>query len=231
MWSIESAVGEETEARYDRRAAIYDRLIRSSLYNRVAWSSSPRDYARFAEQAVASARGPLLEVAAGSAAASAAVHARSSRPTVLVDLSQPMLARAARALSAEAADERAARARIRLVQADMYHLPFPPHTFATVLALGVAHLMDDLAASTRRLSEQLTPDGQLHIAGLVAATRRGRHYLDLLHRAGETAAPRTADEMRRALGEPRSFFVRGCMAYAVLPAPRPPGPRTTGAGS
>lgn len=210
-------------APYDSRAWIYDGLVSSRAYNRLAWSCSPQDYRNFAQQAVASADDHVLEVAAGSAAATAVVHAESSRPTVLVDLSRLMLERAARRLSAAAGDAQAARDRIRLVQADMYALPFPSHSFTTVLALGVAHLVDDLPTLVDALLHQVAPNGQLHIAGLVAETRRGRHYLGLLHRAGETAVPRTAEATWSALGRPSDFHVAGCMAYGVLPVPSSPG--------
>jgi len=68
------------------------------------------------------------------------------------------------------------------------------------------------------LRSQLLPDEQLHLAGLVGETRRGRRYLEVLHRAGEVAAPRTAEELHVALGRPADFRTRGCMAYATLPA-------------
>ncbi len=134
--------------------------MRSRTYNRIAWSTAPADYAAFAAAAIASGDGPLLEVAAGSAAATAELHAGSPRPTVLVDL--------------------------------------------PALVAG--------------LRSQLVPDGQLHLAGLVAETRRGRRYLEVLHRAGEVAAPRTAEQLHVALGRPTDFRTTGCMAYATLPA-------------
>jgi SAM-dependent methyltransferase len=217
VWRIESQL-DDAGAPYDRRAAVYDCLVRSRTYNRIAWSTAPGDYAEFAAAAIASADGPLLEVAAGSAAATAELHASSQRATVLADLSRPMLERAARRIAtARKGDEREVPAHIRLVQADLFALPLPAHQFATVLGLGFTHLFDDLTALVAALRSQLLPGGQLHLAGLVAETRRGRHYLEILHRAGEVAAPRTAEELHGALGRPTDFRTRGCMAYATLP--------------
>lgn len=211
----------EFDAPYDRRAALYDRLVCSSTYNRLAWSTRPDDYARFAATAIASADGPLLEVAAGSAAATASLHARSRRATALVDLSRVMLERAGRRI-ALAAGGRAGvlPSNIRLVQADLFDPPFPAHGFTTVVGLGLTHLFDDVPALVRALRRQVEPDGRIYIAGLVAQTRRGRRYLEVLHRAGEVATPRTAEQLRRALGTPVAFCTKGCMAYATLePAP------------
>lgn len=196
--------------------------MRSRTYNRLAWSTTPDDYAQFADAAIASADGPLLEAAAGSAAATAELHARSRRPTVLIDLSRPMLERAARRIAAAGDDENPkVPEHIRLVQADLLALPFPVHGFTTILGLGITHLFDDLPALVRALRAQLAPAGELHLAGLVTRTRRGRRYLEVLHRAGEVAGPRTAEELHVALGQPAAFRTTGCMAYAKLPAVPP----------
>ncbi len=40
------------------------------------------------------------------------------------------------------------------------------------------------------LLAHLAPGGQLYLAGLVAETRWGRRYLEILHRAGEVAVPK-----------------------------------------
>ena len=216
MWRIETQL-DDAGAPYDRRAALYDFLVRSRAYNRLAWSTSPGDYAAFAARAFASDHGPLLEAAAGSAAATAELHARAGRPTVLVDLSRAMLDRAASRIAASSEDGEIP-AGVSLVQADLFELRFPPHGFTTVLGLGLTHLFDDLPALVAALRDQLAPDGRLFLAGLVAETRRGRRYLDVLHRAGEVAEPLTAEQLRVALGRPADFHTGGCMAYASMGA-------------
>src|ERR1041385_6710132 len=52
---------------YDRRAAIYDLLVSTHLYNAVMWGSSPLDYITFARQAVAScSKERFLDAGCGS---------------------------------------------------------------------------------------------------------------------------------------------------------------------
>jgi hypothetical protein len=129
-----------------------------------------------------------------------------------------MLDRAAQRIAAHAGTGDELPPHVRLVQADVFALPFEPGTFTTVLGLGVTHLFDDTATLVAAARAPLTTDGDLYLAGLTAQTRRGRGYLRLLHRAGEVARPRTAAELRAALGAAAKFDVTGCMAYATLDA-------------
>nr|WP_300150175.1 class I SAM-dependent methyltransferase [Propionicimonas sp.] len=123
-----------------------------------------------------------------------------------------MLAHAARRL----ATDDAVRPGVRFVQADAFDLPFAPAGFDTVLCLGFLHLIDDPVDLVARLRRQLRPGGRLFCSSLVAATPVGSTYLRLLHRAGESAAPRTADELADLIGT--TVRSRGCMAYLDLPA-------------
>lgn len=125
-----------------------------------------------------------------------------------------MLDRAARNIAAAASGH--VPAHVRFERADLRSLPFASQGFTTVLGLGFTHLFDDIAGVVAELRRQLAPGGHLYVAGLVGATRRGRRYLRLLHRAGEVATPRTAEELHHLLGRPQDFHTIGCMAYAVL---------------
>jgi SAM-dependent methyltransferase len=85
-----------------------------------------------------------------------------------------------------------------------------------VLCVGFLHLVDDPVDLVRRLRRYLRPGGRLFLSSLVAATPMGSAYLRLLQRAGESAAPRTADELADLIGV--AVRSRGCMAYLDLPA-------------
>ncbi|HEV2769816.1 MAG TPA: class I SAM-dependent methyltransferase [Solirubrobacteraceae bacterium] len=177
---------------YDRRAATYDRLVGSRLYNRLVWGSSPRAYAAFAQRAVRAGEGPLLDVACGSAVFTASIYGESARPVVLADRSKGMLQRAAQRL------ERSEHPSPVLLQADLFDLPFVPASFTTVACHGALHLFEDLAGALGALRAQLAPQGTLYATSLVAETTIGRRWLALLHRAGEVAAPRRAMELLAA---------------------------------
>lgn len=209
---IETQPGLDQGARYDGLAAGYDWLVGRELYNRLAWSTSPRDYAEFAQRAVNSGTGPLLDVAAGTALATAVAYRDSGRPVVVSDRSRDMLAHAARRI----AEGGRVRPGVRFVQADAFDLPFPPGGFDTVICLGFLHLVDDPVGLLAHLQAQLRPGGRLFCSSLVAATPRGTRYLNLLHRAGEIAPPRTADDLASLTGQ--TWLRRGSMAYLELSA-------------
>jgi len=179
---------------YDRRAATYDCLVGSRLYNRLVWGSSPRAYAAFAERAMHAGEGPLLDVACGSAVFTASIYRRGARPLVLVDRSAGMLERAAQRL------EGSLHRPLVLLQADLFDLPFTPGSFATVACHGALHLFDDLSEVLHALRAQLAPGGRLYATSLAAETTIGRRCLALLHRTGEVAVPRRATNLLAAAG-------------------------------
>ena len=176
-------------ARYDRRAATYDRLIGSPLYNRLAWGTSPSQYAAFAGEAVAAGSGPMLDAGCGTATFTATAYRAAFRPLVLVDRSLDMLTRAA---------ERLEDAPAAFVQADLSDLPFSHGRFDTVACFGVLHVLEDPWAALAALRDQMAPGGRLFASMLVSDRALGRAYLSALHRAGEVGPPQRAERLATA---------------------------------
>ncbi|AOL24046.1 demethylmenaquinone methyltransferase / 2-methoxy-6-polyprenyl-1,4-benzoquinol methylase [Erythrobacter litoralis] len=203
---IWSALSRPVEGQsYDGRARLYDALIGNALYNRLAWGTSPASYEEFAHAASESGTGALLDAGCGTLVSTAGVHARSGRPTMLVDLSLDMLA---------AARERIGRVaggvpdHVLFLQADLFDLPFIDGAFGAVLAQGVLHLFEDIAARARELARVTVPGGQVFASSLVADRGPGRLYLGALHRAGEVAAPRRLAELVARLEDSASRLAR-----------------------
>jgi hypothetical protein len=92
---ISALPADDEGAPYDRKAAVYDRVVGARAYNRVVWGTSIAAYREFACEALASGTGPMLHAGCGSAVFTAGVYRRASRPLVLVDRSVGILARAA----------------------------------------------------------------------------------------------------------------------------------------
>ena len=203
IWSV---IPEGTPSqRYDGRARLYDRLIGSRLYNRVAWGTSPAAYAAFAHQAAAYGNGPLLDAGCGTLVSTAAIHAASGRPTVLVDISRDMLAVARQRLVAMGGH---IPDHLVFLQADLRHLPFRDSVFGSVLCPGMLHLFDDVEIIAAALARVTAPAGCLFMTSLVTDRWLGARYLGALHRSGEVARPRSAAELVGRLGSAASGLAR-----------------------
>ena len=196
VWSVLPA--DAPVQHYDRRAKAYDAIVGSTLYNRLLWGSSPRAYSAFAERAVQSDSGPLLDAGCGSLVFTADAYARTRRPIVLLDQSLGML---------HAARDRMRRAAgtvpdsVVLLQGDLRDLPFHAGSFATALCMGMLHLFDDVTSLVGGVAGAVRPGGGLFFTSLVAETWLGSGYLSLLHRAGEVAAPRNLGRLSIELRE------------------------------
>lgn len=205
---------------YDKRAALYDAVVQTWLYNFLMWGTSPRDYIQFAHQALNSSRdGMVLDAGCGSLLFTAGNYVSSHRHIVAFDQSLAMLRRARqrlRKLSGLVPEH------IRLMQADLSDLPFRVKSFQTVLCLNVLHQFAEAAALVSGLSELLSGSGSLHLTSLVANNRIiGDWYLAALYRSGEFVRPRRAQELNEllvaALGQRMSYETKGNMAYVRLP--------------
>lgn len=207
-------------ARYDRRAATYDRLIANALYNRLAWGASPSAYRAFASEAADAGDGAMLDAGCGTATFTAAAYRRRARSAVLVDRSVDMLDRAAQRLPG---------AEVTFVQADLLDLPFAPRCFTTVACFGLLHVVEDPWAALAALREQIAVGGCLFASMLVADRRPSALYLAGLHRAGEVGRPRRMDELGVAVHElfgPRADVRRsGAMAWVRAELTASPAPR------
>ncbi len=206
---IVSALSRPDEgAPFDRRAAVYDRIIGGRAYNRLVWGASIADYERFAAEALAAGDGPFLDAGCGTLVFTAAAYRQASRQLVLVDLSLGMLRRAA---------SRLAGAPASLVQADVLDLPFAPKRFATVACHAMLHVLDEPWAALAALRDQLAPGGRLFASMLVSDRAIGRPLLAALHRAGEVGRPRSTDELAGAacqlFGQSAEVQRRGSMAW------------------
>jgi ubiquinone/menaquinone biosynthesis C-methylase UbiE len=167
---------DDAGAPYDRKAAVYDRVVGARAYNRVVWGTSTAAYREFASEALASGSGPMLDAGCGSALFTAGVYRRASRPLVLVDRSVGMLVRASGRLQGVPAG---------FVQADLSDLPFAPGCFTTVGGFGTLHVLDDPCSALSALWRQVAPRGQLFASMLVTDRALGGAYLRVLQRAGQ----------------------------------------------
>jgi len=196
---------------YDKRAVLYDSVVRTWLYNFVMWGISPSHYVQFARQALDSSRdGMFLDAGCGSLLFTGRIYVDSNRRIVAFDQSLAMLRLARerlRKLSGCVPEH------IRLLQADLSDLPFRRKSFRTILCLNVLHQFADATALLSGLNELLSESGNLYLTSLIANNRIiGDWYLEALYRTGEFVRPRSERELRELFVN--AFYVeKGNMAF------------------
>ena len=201
---------------YDRRAAIYDSVVGTRLYNSVMWGSSPAEYAAFARDAVAANnRGKFLDAGCGSLLFTAQAYVNSPRTIIACDQSLTMLRRGRKRLLNLCGGP---PAHIVLLQAELTDLPFRADSFSGVLCMNVLNLFESAAELVSSLKQLLTPEGKLCLTSLVLTGRWiGDRYLKALHAAGELVCPRSNLELQelveRCLDQKVNYLVKGNMAF------------------
>jgi len=206
---------------YDRRAAAYDSVVSTWLYNRLMWGTSPLDYVAFAREAVVSHPvGRMLDAACGSMLFTVQVYLASNLQIIAFDQSLRMLRRARSRLIEQAGS---VPDRILLLQADLSNLMFRPGKFDTILCMNVLHQFAGAAEMIPKLWALLADGGQLYLTSLVSNGRYiGDHWLRALHRTGEFVCPRSSVELNKllndSLGEGVRYRMKGNMAFATAAA-------------
>lgn len=203
---------------YDKRAATYDSIVGTWLYNRLMWGTSPLDYVTFAHEAIIShPDGRMLDAGCGSLLFTAQVYLASDRQVIAFDQSLRMLKRA-RARLIELAGS--VPERILLLQADLSNLVFRPGKFHTILCMNVLHQFAGAAELVPKLRDLLANGGQLYLTSLVSNGRYlGDRWLGTLYKTGEFVRPRTGVELSKllgdSLGQEVSYRMKGNMAFST----------------
>lgn len=203
---------------YDRRAAAYDAVVSTWLYNRLMWGTSPLDYTAFAREAVVSHRdGRMLDAGCGSLLFTAQIYLGSGREVIAFDQSLRMLRRArARLIDLVGCVPE----NIVLLQADLSDLVFQPRRFQTILCMNVLHQFAGALELITKLRALLANGGQLYLTSLVSTGRYiGDRWLSTLYKTGEFVCPRSGVELNQllldSLDQNVSFRMKGNMAFAT----------------
>ncbi|MEK6337300.1 MAG: class I SAM-dependent methyltransferase [Acidobacteriota bacterium] len=205
---------------YDKRAAAYDAVVGTWLYNRVMWGTSPADYVTFAREALDShPQGRMLDAACGSLLFTAQSYLSTNRQIIAFDQSLQMLKRARTRLIDLAGSF---PGHIVLLQADLTNIVFQPASFDTVLCMNVLHQFAAAAELIPKLRGLLVDGGRLYLTSLVSNGRYvGDRWLAALYKTGEFVRPRTSAELSNLLDEllvGATYRTKGNMAFASFGA-------------
>jgi len=207
-------------APYDRRAIVYDAVVRWSIYHRIFWGTSTLAYRRFGRAALdAAGAGRFAEIGCGSLLFTAQMYRDGQSASVtLVDRSIQMLRRAVTRLGSGRPDGTDA---VVALHADAAAVPVHAGIFSSILSLNLLHVECDRTAIVTEFSRLLIPGrGRLFVSSLIRSGRWSDAYLTMLHRAGEFGPPQTLDELCETVagrwGVVESTRVEGNMSFLVV---------------
>ena len=200
---------------YDEQAVLYDKLISNSLYNRIMWGNTPKDYANFCVKGLESNSGGVIaDIGCGTLGFTHMAYAKYPKQHLfLCDLSYEML---------KIGKERIEKINndgsiITFLRADAFNLPFKANTVQTALNFGLFHIFDDPTSLVREIVRVLKPGGQLFLTSLCTDRNFSGKYLNMLHKKGHVAKPLHSSEIKRIIEENGieifDFKVKGGMTY------------------
>jgi ubiquinone/menaquinone biosynthesis C-methylase UbiE len=210
------APDENFYSSYDRKGSLtfYDRVACNRFYNRLVWGYDTAEYQTLCRAALqSSTQGWILDAGCGSLAFTAKTYADySQRPVVFLDQSLKLLRLAKSRLIKT---DSLAPDNFIFLHGDILHLLFKPHSFGTIIAMNLLHVLPDIKQLLQQLQTVLLPGGTMTFTTLIENHRLADKYLHMWAKAGELI-PRTADQLLaefERLGMPVTHRIQGNMAF------------------
>lgn len=166
---------------YDAKARIYEFLVSTGWYNKIAWGTSPCDYARFAKHAIEKADGKIIDVGCGGLTHTARFYASFKQELFLIDNSKEMLKIARKRMLQNTGSH---RGNVRYVLADVFRLPWKEY-FDTLFSFGMLHLFDNKEEYLDCIFRTLKPGGKFFISALTTDRKLSKKYIALLQKNKE----------------------------------------------
>src|SRR5690606_7826430 len=179
---IYSVLDNYEGAAYDNKAVLYEKLVSKKIYNKIIWGTSPEDYKKFAEKAINSSGGTLIDAGCGGLIQTSEIYLRAKDHCVLVDNSSEMLKIAKGRLTKQ--DEKLSQ-HIHLLQADVFNLPFPDQVFDTVCSFGMIHLFDKKQEFVNETLRTLKSGGSFYYSTMTTKRPISKFYMGLLRKNNE----------------------------------------------
>ncbi len=172
---------------------LYDKLVKSELFNRVVWGLSASNYRQFVQKALdAPAGSAIMDAACGPLTFTADLYGKdTSHRLVLIDLSREALAVACKRLDKHGG----ACDRIELVRASVFNIPYKDNEFDRIINMGFLHLFSEEQDIRRILKEfyrVARPGARLYFMMLTSDRQAGRPFLYLLWFLRQIGKPHTS---------------------------------------
>jgi ubiquinone/menaquinone biosynthesis C-methylase UbiE len=200
---------------YDVQAVQYDKLISNSLYNRIMWGNTPKDYSDFCKKGLESSNnGIITDIGCGTLSFTFKSYVEYNRKDLfLCDLSYEMLKIGKNRIQDTGKD----LSNIKLLRSNAIDMPFKENTIETVLNFGLFHIFNNPSELIREIVRILKPKGQLFLTSLCTDRKLSAKYLNLLHKKGHVAKPLKSIEIKDIIEENgikiTEFRTKGGMTY------------------
>lgn len=210
--SICTSLAKPEKANYDRKAKLYERLVGKSWFNRIVWNTLPKNYTRFAREALLEKTGSLIDIGCGGLSQTASLYLSTSNNCILFDRSIGML---------KLAEERLIHGRkkippnVTLVQGDAFKLPFREESFDLLCSFGTLHLFDDKQGFIDSILRVLKPKGYFYLTVMTNKYLNSRLFMNFFKLFGEFGEVCTEKELL-ALFDSDKFIVDSYMSGSVL---------------
>jgi ubiquinone/menaquinone biosynthesis C-methylase UbiE len=186
VWTV---LPDSFSAPYDRKAKLYEWLVKKHWYNRICWGTSPCDYRQFAAKSIFYGKGNLLDIGCGGLVHTAAIYSKTKRNAFLLDNSAEMLR-----LGCERVTNGRINNNLFFLQANAFDIPFGNNSFDSVVSFGAIHLFEDKVSFVNEALRVLKTGGDFHFSTMVTARAFSKKYLTALHRRKEVGTPFSVEE-------------------------------------
>lgn len=203
------------EGSYDNQAKLYDKLISNTLYNKIMWGNTPKDYADFCRKSLdESSDGEIVDIGCGTLGFTHSVYAEKDVTGLfLCDLSIEMLMIGKEKLEMKNKNISG----ITFLRSDALDMPFKDQSVQNVFSFGVLHIFDNPIAFITEISRILKPDGKLFLTSLCTDRKISRKYLNFLNKKGHVAKPLQSGEILSMIRQNglavNESWVKGGMIY------------------
>ncbi len=199
-------------ASYDTKARVYEFLVSTNLYNKIAWGTLPADYIAFAKLAIEKSSGSVIDIGCGGLTHTAKLYSKFRNELVLIDNSFEMLSIAQKRLQKISGE---LNTRTRFLLADAFDLPFE-ESFDSLFSFGMLHLFDDKRAYLETIFRTLKKGGRFFISSLTTDRKLSKTYIKVLQRNNEMGEGFSSQEIqaltREYAGELNSYII-GSMIF------------------
>lgn len=197
---------------YDRKARAYEKLVSSTLYNKIIWGTLPKDYTDFARKVISISTGASIDIGCGGLVQTSTIYSKSTQNFILLDNSIEMLKIAKKRLMSYS-DKFPKN--IELLQSNAFDLPFQNETFDNVFSFGLIHCFENKQEFINEVLRILKVNGKFYFTSMTSDRFISKCYMSLLRQQKEFGEPLTSKQTMNMFDN-SALEVEYCMKGSMI---------------